>query len=118
MAKPKKKTAKKAKKVAAAKKRWKPTAVTTKAELVAQLKESVDAGLSNKVTNQLYDNLFSILATSIKKKGRFSVPGFGTFKVKRRKAREGRNPQTGEKMKIKASKTVGFKPSPKYKGTL
>jgi len=118
MAKPKKKTAKKPKKAVTTKKRWKPTAVTTKAELVAQLKESVDAKVSNKVANDLFGNLFAILTTSIKKKGRFSVPGFGTFKVRRRKAREGRNPQTGEKIKIKASKTVSFKPSPKYKGTL
>jgi len=38
-----------------------------------------------------------------------SIVGFGTFKVRSRKARMGRNPKTGAKIKIKASKTVGFK---------
>ena len=41
--------------------------------------------------------------------------GFGTFSVRKRKARMGRNPQTGEPIKIKASKTVAFKPSAKFK---
>ncbi|MCG2775965.1 MAG: HU family DNA-binding protein [Desulfobacterales bacterium] len=66
----------------------------------------------------MFDSLFAILAISIKKNGRFIVPGFGTFSVKERKARKGRNPQTGETMMIKASKTVSFKPAPKYKATL
>ena len=42
----------------------------------------------------------------------------GTFTVRNRKARKGRNPQTGATIKIKASKSVGFKPSPKLKGSL
>ncbi len=41
--------------------------------------------------------------------------GFGTFLVRRRKARKGRNPQTGETINIKASKTVGFKAGQKFK---
>ncbi len=44
-----------------------------------------------------------------------TIIGFGTFTVKKRKARVGRNPQTGEAIKIKASTTVGFKPSKKFK---
>ena len=54
----------------------------------------------------------------IKKEKRFAYPGFGTFTVRARKARTGRNPQTGEAIKIKASKTVGFKPAPTLKNTL
>ncbi len=49
------------------------------------------------------------ISAGIKKDGTVQVMGFGTFTVKSRAARKGRNPQTGEAIKIKASKTVGFK---------
>ena len=55
---------------------------------------------------------------AIKKEKRFAYPSFGTFTVRTRKARKGRNPQTGEEIKIKASKTVGFKPAPTLKNSL
>ncbi len=55
------------------------------------------------------------IATGIKKDKNVQLIGFGTFKVKTRAARTGRNPQTGATIKIKASKTVGFKPSPDLK---
>ena len=58
------------------------------------------------------------LAKGIKKDGNVQLIGFGTFKVAKRAARTGRNPQTGEAMKIKASKTVRFVPSSSLKGTL
>ena len=45
----------------------------------------------------------------LKKAGEVSIVGFGTFRVKARKARMGRNPRTGDQIKIKASKSVGFK---------
>ena len=46
----------------------------------------------------------------LKKDGQVQLIGFGSFQVKKRKARKGRNPRTGEVIKIKASKTVGFRP--------
>ena len=46
----------------------------------------------------------------LKKDKAVQLVGFGTFSVKKRAARKGRNPRTGETIKIKASKTVGFKP--------
>ena len=45
----------------------------------------------------------------LKKRGEVSIVGFGTFRVKQRAARLGRNPRTGQEIKIKASKSVGFK---------
>ena len=60
----------------------------------------------------------SLLGKSIKKDKRFSYPAFGTFTVRNRKARKGRNPQTGAEIKIKASRTVGFKPAPTLKSSL
>ncbi|MGR3176694.1 MAG: HU family DNA-binding protein [Candidatus Anammoxibacter sp.] len=49
------------------------------------------------------------ITAGIKKDGTVQLIGFGTFKIKSRAARKGRNPQTGAEMRIKASKTVGFK---------
>ncbi len=52
------------------------------------------------------------------KKGGVTIAGFGSFNVSARKARMGRNPKTGEAIKIKASKTVRFRPGKAYKGSL
>ena len=50
-----------------------------------------------------------------KKEGRYTIGNFGTFAISRRPARKGRNPQTGEPIRIKASKVLKFKPSAKLK---
>tara|TARA_B100000315_G_scaffold73199_1_gene66803 strand:+ start:4251 stop:4532 length:282 start_codon:yes stop_codon:yes gene_type:complete len=92
----------------------------TKGELVAAVQKVCDCGcdLSKKAMESIIDCTFQTVAKDIKKSKRFSYPGFGTFNVRKRKARTGRNPQTGEKIKIKASKTVGFKPAPTFKESL
>lgn len=90
----------------------------TKAELIDAVKDSAPEGLSKKDTTALIDSVFEGLRGAISKDGRFSYPGFGTFTVKNRAARDGRNPQTGEKIRIAASKTVGFKPAPAFKQKL
>ncbi len=81
----------------------------TKAELVEKLHQKWDGELTKKMVGELVDGMFTNLAVAIKKEHRFSYPGFGTFVIRNRKARTGRNPQTGETIKIKASKTVGFR---------
>ncbi|MDP6342483.1 MAG: HU family DNA-binding protein [Alphaproteobacteria bacterium] len=50
-----------------------------------------------------------------KKAGKYTVGTFGTFSISKRKARKGRNPQTGEPIKIKASKVLKFKPAAQLK---
>ena len=91
----------------------------TKAELVDQVcKASKGASLSKKAAGEVIDSIFSIVSGAIKKESRFSYPGFGTFTVKKRAARKGRNPRTGAEIRIKASKTVGFKPAPGLKKKL
>ena len=91
----------------------------TKDELIASvIKSCKDPNLSKRLTNDILDAAFDSIVKAIKKEKRFAYPGFGTFTVRSRKARKGRNPQTGEEIKIKASKTVGFKPSPTLKGSL
>ena len=87
----------------------------TKADLI----QSVAAlGMTKKAAGEMVDSLFGTISKTIKKDGRFSYPGFGTWTVRQRKARMGRNPQTGAEIKIKASKTVGFKPAKELKADL
>lgn len=62
--------------------------------------------------------IIETISKSIKKSGKFQIVGFGTFTATKRKARTGVNPQTGEKIKIAASKGVRFKPGTKLKASL
>lgn len=89
----------------------------TKAELVDIVCKSHD-GLTKKAGAELVDTLFGAVAKSIKAEERFSYPGFGTFVVRSRKARTGRDPRTGKEIPIPASKTVGFKPAKAFKESL
>ena len=88
----------------------------TKGDLVNAVAKA--ARLSKTAAGEVVDATFENLARAIKKDRRFQVPGFGTFSVRSRKARKGRNPQTGAEIMIKASRTVGFKPAPDLKKTL
>ncbi len=89
----------------------------TKAELIDHVHSKIE-GHSKKETAAIVQEVFNGLQAAVKNGGRFSYPGFGTFKVKERAARQGRNPKTGATIKIKASKTVGFKPSGTFKDSL
>jgi len=91
----------------------------TKDELItAVIKSCKDPELTKRLTSEIMDATFENIGKAIKKDKRFAYPGFGTFSVRNRKARKGRNPQTGEEIKIKASKTIGFKPAPSLKNSL
>jgi DNA-binding protein HU-beta len=91
----------------------------TKAELIEAVLGSKDIPqITKKATCEIVDAVFENLAKAIKKDRRFVVPGFGTFSVRKRKARVGRNPRTGDEIKIPATKTVSFKPAPTFKQTL
>lgn len=80
----------------------------TKAELIDTMLAQHE-GMTRRTCTEFIDGLFETIAKTIKKEGRFSVANFGTFVLRKRKARKGRNPQTGEALRIKASKTIGFK---------
>ena len=54
--------------------------------------------------------VFEGIKDGLEKGEKVTLVGFGTFKMRQRRARQGRNPQTGEPISIKATKTVGFKP--------
>jgi DNA-binding protein HU-beta len=89
----------------------------TKAELVEEMGK--DAGISKAVANKALDSFTTTVTKALKKKdGKVTLVGFGTFSKVRRKARKGRNPQTGETIKIKASNTVKFKPGKALKDAI
>ncbi|MBQ6637371.1 MAG: HU family DNA-binding protein [Lachnospiraceae bacterium] len=79
-----------------------------KTELVAAIADQ--AGLSKRDAEKALNAFTDTVKKELKKKdGKVQLVGFGTFDVTKRAAREGRNPQTGAKMKIKASKAPRFK---------
>ena len=82
-----------------------------KAELVEYIYENGNVGESKAAAERaLVAVLDAVKAGLAGKEGTVQLIGFGSFNVKKRKARTGRNPRTGEKIKIKASKTVSFRP--------
>lgn len=85
----------------------------TKAELINAVAagKEVPSDLSKKAIQAVIDETFEQMKMAVKKEERFSFPGFGTFNKKKRAARTGRNPQTGDKIKIKAQTTVTFRPA-------
>lgn len=74
-----------------------------------------DYGLTKTKAKQIVEQVYGIVGADLKKTGRFSFPDLGTFTVTQRAARKGRNPKTGEPLKIKASKGVRFRPAPALK---
>ena len=64
------------------------------------------------------DCVLDAIAKALKKKEDVTLVGFGTFTVKKRKARSGRNPQTGEKIKIKAKSVPAFRPGKALKDAI
>ena len=78
-----------------------------KKELVAAMAEQTQ--LSKKDTEAALKAFVDVVAAELKNGGKVQLVGFGTFEVSERAAREGRNPQTGASMQIKASKTPKFK---------
>ncbi len=88
----------------------------TKAELVEAV--ALQSKMTKKSAAELMDIVFSNIGEAVKRDARFSYPGFGTWSLRSRKARRIRNPSTAEMMKLKASKTIGFRPAKELKETL
>lgn len=79
----------------------------TKAQLITELSEKLD--IPKKDVSVYLDTLNTIAHKETKKKGSFTLPGLGKLVLVHRKARMGRNPATGETIKIKAKKVVKFR---------
>jgi len=80
-----------------------------KAELIESIQEKL--GSSKDDAAQALQAITDSIFEGVKKDEVVQIIGFGTFKISKRAARDGRNPQTGEKIKIKASKSIKFTPS-------
>ena len=78
-----------------------------KAELINKIAD--DAGVTKTQANAALDSFVEAVTKTLKGGGKVTLVGFGTFSVSKRAARNGRNPQTGEVIKIKARKVARFK---------
>lgn len=88
----------------------------TKAELVSKIAE--DAGITKIAASAALDSFMDGVTKSLKDGDKLTLVGFGTFSVSKRAARKGRNPFTGEEIKIKAKKVAKFKASKELSGKL
>jgi DNA-binding protein HU-beta len=81
--------------------------IMNKAELIDKIAK--DAGITKVQANEALDSFMTAVVSTLKKGDRVTLVGFGTFSVSERAARNGRNPQTGAVIKIKARKVPKFK---------
>ena len=88
----------------------------TKAFISSVLRESCE--LTQAGSRVAANDLIAAIVEQLKRDGKFVLPGFGKFVVAKTKAHIGMNPRTGEKIKVKAGKTVRFKVSPVLRGTV
>lgn len=88
----------------------------TRTELIEKMATELD--ISRKQASETIEWVFGAIIDSLKEDNRFSSSGFGSFTVNTRKAREGRNPRTGEKIMVPPRKSIKFNPSPKMKAIL
>ncbi|MGB0327310.1 MAG: HU family DNA-binding protein [Akkermansiaceae bacterium] len=89
-----------------------------KGELIEAVQKALGADATKRQAEDSVAAVLDSIATGVKKDTKVQIIGFGTFEVKKRAARMGRNPKTGEAMQIAASKSVGFKPSSTLKNSL
>ena len=87
-----------------------------KTELIAAVTQS--AGLTKKDTERVINAAIDAITASLTAGDKVQIPGFGTFEVKEREARIGRNPHTREAVEIPATKVPAFKPSKALKDTV
>jgi len=85
----------------------------TKSQLVSKLADSGE--VSRKQIDELLNALVDTIVKSVKKGESVKIPGLGIFRLRKMKARMGRNPQTGEAIKIPARKKVGFSVAKTFK---
>ena len=81
----------------------------TKAEIVEHIYERV--GFSKKESAELVEKVFQIIKETLEQGEKVKISGFGNFVVREKNARKGRNPQTGEEIRLAARRVLTFKPS-------
>ena len=88
----------------------------TKADIVERVYK--EAGFSKKEASDLVDLVFKVIKDTLSRGEKVKISGFGNFVVREKKARVGRNPQTGTDIEISARRVLTFKPSQVLKETL
>lgn len=88
----------------------------TKIDIVENIYEKV--GFSKKEVAKIVESVFDIMKETLQKEEKIKISGFGNFVVRRKKARRGRNPQTGGDIEITARRILTFKPSQVLKAAL
>jgi len=88
----------------------------TKADLIESLATKLD--LQKTMAERLVNTVFDDIEAALQKGDKVNISGFGTFAVSARKARQGRNPKTGETIEIPASKSAKFKAGKNLKDKL
>ena len=92
--------------------------MSSKLQLVESVQKSLGKDISKAQSAKIVNTVLDSIKAQVKKAKSLQLIGFGTFKVVNRKARTGINPKSGEKIKIKASKSVRFTPGKAFKGLL
>ena len=90
--------------------------IMNKSELIESM--ASDAGISKAAAKKALDSMTGSVEKALKKGGRVSLVGFGSWSVTKRAARDGRNPQTGKKIRISAKNVVKFRPGAELKGSV
>lgn len=88
----------------------------TKADLIDAIYEKV--GLSKKESTQIVELIFELMRKSLESNRKVKISGFGNFNIRNKNIRRGRNPQTGDEIKISARSVLTFKASPVLKKVL
>ena len=86
-----------------------------KSELITAMSQTLE---NKKEAESALNSLLNAISTALKNGDKVTLPGLGTFKVSKRKARTGRNPRTGEAVKIKAHNVPQFAPGKKLKNAV
>jgi DNA-binding protein HU-beta len=88
----------------------------TKADLVAEMAKA--AGITKASAEKALGSFTKSISKSLSKGGKVTLVGFGTFSVRERRARKGRNPQTGKEMMLRAKKVPKFSPGKALKSAI
>jgi integration host factor subunit alpha len=88
----------------------------TKADIIEGIYEKV--GFSKKESAEIVELVFDTLKETLERGDKIKISGFGNFQVREKKARVGRNPQTGKEIEISARRVLTFRPSQVLKNAL
>jgi integration host factor subunit alpha len=88
----------------------------TKVDIIENIYEKV--GFSKKEVSKIVESVFDIIKESLQQEDKIKISGFGNFVIRKKRARRGRNPQTGNDIEITPRRILTFKPSQVLKASL